>query len=502
MKPSITRVLAGTALVVSGVLGGLVLSSQFEGTGSIRSNDAVAQIKDQPESFTQSPFVAVAERVVPGVVAISTRTDGSDRGRSRTFHPWGDMFDDLFPNDPRQQERAPQRRSQGSGSGFFMHPEDYMEGSGYVLTNNHVVNNATQVTVMLADGRELDAEIVGQDPDTDVAVLKVDPADFDGDVPFLDFGDSDEIRVGDWAVAVGNPFGQLAGSLTVGVISAKGRDDLNIMGGTPNYQDFIQTDASINFGNSGGPLVDIQGRVIGMNTAINAAGQGIGFAIPINMASRVAEELITRGRVVRGYLGIRPQALTPEIAESFDLPSTKGILIGDVVADTPAARGGLETGDVIVELNGESVGDVNAFRLKVADLPVGEEIRIELIRDGKRRTVKVALEERPDTVVASAPSGGGSVDWAGIAVVDLNSREAQRMLDVPEDEGVLVVSVEPDSPAADAGIRPGDVIKEVGNVTIADRADYRAAVEKYEGKKAVAILVKRGDQTLYVGLKP
>jgi Do/DeqQ family serine protease len=505
MKSSLARSLAGVALVFAGVLGGLAVSSQFDLRGILRANDAVADSStaDASNSFIQSPFVAVADRVVPGVVAISTHSEAPARGGGRNFHPWGDMFDDLFPNDPRQPERAPRRQNDGAGSGFFMRHEAYMEGYGYVLTNNHVVNNATEVVILLSDDKKLKAEIVGQDPDTDVAVLKVDPKDYDGDLPFLDFGDSDEIRVGDWAVAVGNPFGQLAGSLTVGVISAKGRDDLNIMGGTPNYQDFIQTDASINFGNSGGPLVDIHGRVIGMNTAINAAGQGIGFAIPINMASKVAEELITNGRVVRGYLGIRPQALTPEIAESFDLPNTNGILIGDVVADTPAARAGLETGDVIVEQTGQEVSAVKAFRLKVAELPVGKQIHTALIREGKRRNVDVELEERPDNVVASVqPGSGGTVEWAGISVVDLDSREAQRMLEGPEEAGVLVVGVGPDSPAAEAGIRPGDVIKEIGNMEIADRGDYRSAVKKYEGKKAVAILVKRGNQTLYVGLKP
>jgi serine protease Do len=489
MRSPVVEVIAGATLLGAGLLAGLVRGGTIGGKPAIADSNKPLAVQAM-----ESPFVAVADRVVSGVVAITTKSKGGE-DRSRSFHPWGDMFEDLFPNNPRGERMPTPRRQQGSGSGFFI------DDIGHVLTNNHVIANADRVTVTVADGTEIPAEIVGQDPDTDVAVLRVDPADYPGRLPSLALGDSEEIRVGDWAVAVGNPFGQLAGTLTVGVISAKGRDDLNIMGGTPAFQNFIQTDASINFGNSGGPLVDIHGNVIGVNTAINPAGQGIGFAIPINMAKRIAEELISKGRVVRGYLGIFPQTLTPEIAESFGLSDTEGILIGQVVENTPAEKAGLKTGDVIVKLNGRGVSDVNSFRMEVADQPVGEAIKLEVLRDGKKKQIDVILDERPNAVVARG--GAPQADtWAGLSVDDLDSRRAREFVQDPSEEGVLVVDVEPDSPADDAGIRAGDIIKEIGNVEIADRADYATAVSKYKEKNAVAILLKRGDQTLYVGMKP
>jgi serine protease Do len=503
--PSATRLVAGATLVAAGIVIGLLVSAHLDpGSANLGTASALAG----PESSaahseagaSSSPFVSVAEKVVPAVVAISTRAEVEDSGMRRFQHPWEELFDfeDLFPNNPRRRDddQERRRRNQGAGSGFLLDP------AGHIMTNNHVVRQADEVTVRLADGTELEAEVIGQDPETDVAVVKIEPGDFAGKLPSLEMGDSDRIRVGDWAVAVGNPFGQLQGSLTVGVISATGRSDLNIMGGTPTYQSFIQTDASINFGNSGGPLVDIYGRVIGMNTAINPMGQGIGFAIPINMALKVADELIEKGRVVRGYLGIRPQALTPEIAAGFDLEGVEGVLIAEVVPDTPAADGGLETGDVITKLNGADVADVNDFRMRVAEQGVGEAIELEVLRDGKRKGFEIVLAERPTSFT---PAGAAQEDedaWAGMRVEELEPDRARRLFDDSEVEGILVVDVEPGSAADDAGIRPGDVIKEIGNVEITDRGDYGAAVEKYRDKKAVAILLRRGNQTLYVGLKP
>jgi serine protease Do len=506
MKTPVIRALAGVALVGAGIAAGLVLSLQVElGPASVSKSRAHAdnQTAIAPGEVAESPFVAVADRVVPGVVAISTT--GASRGgntpRDRA-HPWNDLFDDLFPNDPRgEQPQQPEgrggRRPMGSGSGFIL------DTDGYILTNNHVINGADEVTVLMWDGTELKAEIIGQDPATDVALIKVDPKSHDGVLPTLALGNSDNIRVGDWALAIGNPFGQLAGSLTVGVISAKGRQDLNIMGGTPAYQDFIQTDASINFGNSGGPLVNTRGDVIGVNTAINPAGQGIGFAIPINMVSRIADELRKEGRVVRGYLGILPQALTPELAESLDIPGTDGILIGQVIEGTPADKGGLRRGDVIVKLNDKPLtNDVNAFRVRVADQPVGEKLTMEVLRDGDREKLEVVLEERPDTPIASGPASQEAEGWAGLSVDSLDSTRGRRLLEGDTDSGVLVVGVEPGSAADEAGIRAGDIIKEIGNVEVESLRDYGQAVDKYESKKAVAVLLRRGEQTLYVGLKP
>jgi Do/DeqQ family serine protease len=509
MASPVRRFLLASTLIAAGLAAGLVLSWQVD-FGGASAGKSVAMAENRTAggasamlAVPESPFVAVAERVVPAVVAISTETKREGRGRP-SFHPWGDMFDDLFPNNPRgdNEERTPRMpRQEGAGSGFVM------DTDGYIMTNNHVVNNAEKVTVRMSDGEELEAEVIGQDPETDVALIKVDPKQYKkGKLPALEIGDSEGIRVGDWAIAVGNPFGQLAGTMTVGVVSAKGRQDLNIMGGTPQYQDFIQTDASINFGNSGGPLVDVHGRVIGVNTAINPAGQGIGFAIPINMASRIADQLKKSGRVVRGYLGIYPQALTPELAESLDAPVEEGIIISQMEDDTPAARAGLHQGDLILEMNGAKVGsDVNAFRMKVADMAVGETIAMTVFRDGQRKKVNVVLGERPNAQVASARGGGRdeAESWAGLTVEEIRANPTdRRSLAVEPEEGVVVVEVEPDSPADDAGIREGDVIKEVGNVEIAGIRDYRSAVEKYSEKKAVALLIKRGDQTLYVGIKP
>ena len=496
----IARILTATGLIGAGLLAGLVLSMQVEVGGARASKtQAVADEHSSSTMLMESPFVAVADRVVPGTVAISTQTERGGGGGGRGFQPFGDMFDDPFPDNPREERQENNRRRPGgSGTGFFL------DRDGYVMTNNHVIANAEKVTVTTSTGQRIEARIIGQDPETDVALLKIDPDDHDGPIPALELGDSENIRVGDWAIAVGNPFGQLAGSVTVGVISAKGRQDLSIMGGTPAYQNFIQTDASINFGNSGGPLVNAKSQVIGVNTAINPSGQGIGFAIPINMAARIADQLKTDGRVVRGYLGIYPQELTPEVAESLDIPGTEGILIGNVLEDTPADAAGLERGDVIVRLNGRKLDDdVNGFRLMVAEQAVGESIQLDVIRDGREREIEVILAERPDAITAVAPGRDEEEGetWAGLRVEDMDSRESRRLSDF-DDEGVVVTRVDPDSPADEAGIVRGDIVKEIGNVEISDLGDYRRAVKKYEDKRAVAVLLKRGDQTLYVGVKP
>jgi serine protease Do len=452
----------------------------------------------------KSPFRAVADQVMPAVVSITA---------SRTFqHPEienDNPLEDLFRFYPRGRGMGREFEVPGAGSGFVVSPD------GYVLTNNHVINEAGEIEVMLPGENEpYPAEIVGQDPSTDLALLKIDPKG--RELSHLEFGDSDEIGVGDWAIAIGNPLGQLAGSLTVGVISAKGRSDLNIQGGSPRYQDFLQTDAAINFGNSGGPLVDIHGRVIGVNTAINASGQNIGFTIPINLAARIYEQLRENGRVIRGYLGVRMRSLTPEIAAGRDMEITHGVIVEEVVPGTPAERGGVEVGDIIVEFNGEPIEQDRDLQFKVAESEVGSEAEVVVFRDGDHRTLTVVLEEfREDAVLASAPTGSGDRSvaegetWLGITAKSLDEtgddrvEELREAFDIREDRGVLVVDVEPGSAAERGRLRAGDVIVEIVNTPVEDLEDFSAAARRYrERTKPIALLIRRGEMTSYITIDP
>jgi serine protease Do len=448
----------------------------------------------------QSPFAAVAEAVMPAVVSITT-TKPFTHPDIAGDDPGDDLFR-FFPHDrrlPGQQFEIP-----SSGSGFLVSDE------GYVLTNNHVVADATEVEVLLPDeNQSRKAEIVGLDPSTDLAVLKIDVSD--REVNFLQFADSDEVRVGDWAIAIGNPLGELAGSLTVGVISAKGRSDLNIQGGAPRYQDFLQTDAAINFGNSGGPLVDIHGRVIGINTAINASGQNIGFTIPINLASHIYDEIRQHGRVIRGYLGVRMRTLTPELAEGRDLEVDRGALIVEVRPDTPAERGGLQVGDVVVEFGGQPIREDRDLQFRVADAKVGSTAELKILRDGKERRLEVTLAELPeDQVLAAAdtvPPTGET--WLGIRAADVadeSNPEVGRLRDtfgVTQDSGVIVLSVEKGSAADAARLQPGDVIVEVVNTPIDTLDDFVRVSERYRDRtKPIALLVRRGEMTSYLTIDP
>lgn len=439
-----------------------------------------------------SPFVRVADAVMPAVVSIRT---------SSTFeHPRisGDL--DRFFRGEGGMERP------GAGSGFIIGAD------GYVLTNNHVVTGADEIFVELfGSGETFPAAVVGQDPGTDLALLKIDPAG--RELPVVRFADSDALRVGDWAVAIGNPLGELASSLTVGVISAKGRSDLVIQGANLLYQDFLQTDAAINFGNSGGPLLDIHGRVIGVNTAINAAGQNIGFTIPSNLAVRVARQLRDEGRVVRGYLGVLMQNLTPELAEGRDLDIDSGVLVEEVRADTPAEAAGILRGDVIVSVGGEAIHDSDDLRFTIADSPVGEAVEVVVHREGRDIPLDIVLAERPsENVLARSLSGDVSTDelesWLGMSVAALDAgdprvEELRQAFDIREDRGVIVVDVAPGSPADAARVRPGDVIFEVVTRAIDDVQDFEAARRFYQERtRPIALGVRRGEVTSYISVDP
>ncbi len=528
MLRSVKYALIGLTLISIGVVAGLVLSTALPdgvprstiGLAAPESAPNRAAPGDRPYEVPQSllphgedgmapltsPFTEVARKVVPAVVSVESRRMIS---HPPLTGPHQDLFRRFLP-DPGQGGDPGEGRDgddggddqievPSSGSGFIIDP------AGYILTNDHVVTDSDGLTVHLADGRTFDAFLVGTDPGTDVAVVKVDVPGNGKPLPSLPLGDSDEVRVGDWAIAVGNPLGELEGTLTVGVVSAKGRKDLRIAGGGPVYQDFIQTDASINFGNSGGPLVNVRGEVIGINSAINPTGQGLGFAIPINMARKVGIELIRTGTVRRGYLGIGPEDVTDDIRKGWDMNNLKGILVGSVADDTPASKSGLKPGDVIVDFNDKPVTDVSDFRVLVAESGVGVDVPVHFLRDGKDHSIHVVLEERPDTPDPPVPHEeqlpGAEGPWLGATVQDVTGKLAKDYA-LSVSRGPLVTGVADGSPADRGGLREGDVILEVNRRRVEDTASLQQELEQVEktGKPAV-LLVQRGTTTTFVAIR-
>jgi serine protease Do len=434
-----------------------------------------------------SPFAQVAQVVGPAVVYIEVRKDGE----APSAGPYGGFFEDFIPRGHGAQPPS-------AGSGFVM------DDQGHVMTNNHVIDGAQEVYATFLNGERYLCEIVGQDPRTDIAVLRVAEASrTGGPFPNLILGDSDEIFIGDWAIAVGSPFGaQLAGSVTVGVISAKGRSNLNIMGADIDLQDFIQTDASINFGNSGGPLVNIRGEVIGVNTALNTQGQGIGFAVPVNLAASVAYDLIRYGRVRRGYLGVRPVQLTREIAEGKDWDVHQGILITLVEEGSPAEQSGLRENDVLLEFDNRPVSRVSQFRILVAGTPIGKEVGMKVYRDGEYLDLKVKLGEFEEpVVVAEVPA---TLHWLGMVVEDAGSPSVQGRFDLGANpQGVVITEVEEGGPAAEKGLEAGSQILEIVNQEIRNLDDYeRLRQDLRDRTKPITLKIKEGGMVRYVVVQP
>jgi Do/DeqQ family serine protease len=457
----------------------------------------VQQDEAKPSPYQLTPdghsiFSQVAAQVRPAVVFIRTeRVYGDTSDRTERFSPF-EFFRDMMPDYDRN------RRIPGGGSGFFI------DRDGHILTNYHVIKDADKISVILGDELDQDeyrAEIIGYDRHTDIAVIQVDK---DLSRAVVDLGDSDKMLIGDWVMAVGTPFGELAGTVTVGVVSAKGRTDLRIVNGLADYQDYIQTDASINFGNSGGPLVNLRGEAIGINTAINPSGQGIGFAIPINMAKRVINQIIAEGRVQYGFIGIILDELNKTLAKGLGLEVERGIYVREVRSGTPAERAGLQHGDVIIEFDGKPVRDDQRFRLMVGSTPVGSTVPMVIVRDNKEIDLDISIAERPDDqVLAAAEPESGS--WLGLRVDDLNSSWAREQLSRSErqGEGVVVVDVENNSAADRAGIKPGDIILEVYSFSVSDLRSYVEIADKLkERKEPIAFLVKRGRNSTYIPVLP
>jgi serine protease Do len=396
------------------------------------------------------------------------------------------FFGGQFQRGPRQQ------RERGLGSGVIVSPD------GYILTNNHVIDEATDIKVMLADKRQFPGKVVGADPKTDVAVVKIEAAG----LPAITLGDSSKLQVGDYAFAIGNPFG-VGETATMGIISATGRNGLDI----EDYEDFIQTDAAINPGNSGGALLNARGELIGVNTAILSGGsggnQGIGFAIPINMAKRVMDEILKHGKVVRGYIGVGIQEVTPDLAKAFNVPAEKGALVGNVEPNSPGAKAGLQRGDVITELDGQPISGPNDLRLRVGGMAPGTTVRLKVSRNGESRDVSLALGEAPaGKGPGNAPGGSPeNTTMRGVQVDELTADVRQQLGLSSDVKGVAVTNVSDASPAADAGLQRGDVIEQVNRQPVNSVADYERLIRQ-AGKQALVLLVNRGGNTTFVVVEP
>ncbi|MEJ2695176.1 MAG: DegQ family serine endoprotease [Candidatus Sulfobium sp.] len=419
-------------------------------------------------------FAELAERVNPAVVNISTDTTVRVPGG-----PFSQFFGPFFGQMPDRE-----MKQKSLGSGFII------DSDGFILTNNHVVAGAQEIKVKLADGREYKAKVVGRDPKTDLALIKI--SSMFKNLPTLPLGNSDKMKVGDWVLAIGNPFG-LGHTVTQGIISATGR----VIGSGP-YDNFLQTDAPINPGNSGGPLVNLEGQVIGINSAIIASGQGIGFAIPSNMAKQIVSQLKTKGKVVRGWIGVSIQTVTPAIAQAFGLKNDKGALVAEAVPNGPAQAAGIKQGDVIVSFNGKTINRMSDLPFIVAETPVGKTVPVTVVRNGKELTLNIKIAEMPQGQAAGGTPA--PAERLGLTISNITP-QIRNEFGLTDTSGVLVVNVSQGSLAADAGIQPGDIIKEVNRMPVKDVSDYESAIRKWEKNKPLLLLIKRKGQTFFVSIK-
>jgi serine protease Do len=449
---------------------------------------------------TGKAFASVARKVSPSVVFIQVESIEETRGSSGFTSPFSDelfrhFFGDSFPGFGGERQRGQRKRKVGQGSGFVFSLDDgVFRDRAYILTNNHVIDGAERITVTFEDGRELEAAVKGTDPQSDIAVLEVEARD----VSALGLGDSDRLEVGEWVVAIGNPFG-LSHTLTAGVVSAKGRTSLGIN----DYEDFIQTDAAINPGNSGGPLVNLDGEVVGINTAIfsrSGGYMGVGFAIPINMARGVATQLLQGGEVSRGYLGVAIQELTPELADSLDLQGRQGVLVAQITEDSPADKGGLRQGDLIVRYQGKAVDDAGGFRNRISLTPPDTRAELVVVRGGREKTMQVRIGRLEDQVALEQEVSTAAADELGINVQGMTAELAEKLGARPG-EGVVVTRVRRGSVASMAGIEPGSVILQVNKQPVNTAGQFASLVNTAGEARRVLLLVSRRGATQYIVLR-
>jgi len=474
-----------TAVAIFFLFAGLLLASPLQLTKPVAAGDArpMAQdtgpIQGPPGSFAD--LVQKQGSTVVNIKVTKIEKAGFPKEFSSPEGPYGDLFRHFFRGMPQPPEAY---RMQGAGSGVIISRD------GYIVTNHHVVEGAKDITVTLADRQEYKARIVGRDPKTDLAVLKIDPKET---LTEATLGNSEQLKVGDWVLAIGNPFG-LSNTVTAGIVSAKGR----IIGAGP-YDDFIQTDAPINPGNSGGPLFNMKGEVVGINTAIVPNGQGIGFAIPVSVAKPLIPQLISKGEVTRGYIGVSIQAITPELAKAMNLKEAKGALVSDVVPGSPADKGGMKQGDVIIAFNQKNIDGPRDLSSWVAQTAVGQEAKVIILRDGNEKQLTLRIEKvasEKAKAEKSAPSDQGK--W-GLGLEDLNP-QMKGFLNPKSSDGVMVANVQPGSPADQAGIRPGDILLSVNRQPAHSAKEAVEAISKAKDSDSLLLLLRREEGTFFAAL--
>lgn len=501
------RLVFSAFLLFVGVIVGVVLVTEFN---SVPNGRATGGLVEQEKEVLAPPparetidtrgtrgdqtFVAVSKAVTPAVVNIAATRNGGGEGDSR--FPFQDpLFKRFFGDDFfRSPDKPKRRKSEGLGSGVIIEPD------GLIVTNYHVIENADEIVVLLADKREFSGEIVGTDPKSDLALIRIK-----GDnLPTIPWGDSSKLQVGEYVLAIGSPFG-FTQTVTMGIVSAIGRADI----GLANYEDFIQTDAAINPGNSGGAMVNVQGELVGINTAIftrSGGYMGIGFAVPSNMAQSVVQSLAEKGEVVRGWLGVAIQEVTAALAQGFGLEEAKGVLISEVMSGSPAEKAGFSRGDVIVAFGDMTITDTNQLRNVVADTGVGEQVPVRIIRNKKALVLEVLIEAQPKDLFVRKQSEiqreRSSTQLGGVAVRNLNEALARQFGLDENARGVVVVSVEPESPASEAGIKGGDLIMEVNRIPVHDIEAYETRLGEAPAGEPILLLIGRKNRTLFLTVTP
>jgi serine protease Do len=511
MDYKLSRPLKGTfaALIAAGVIGVLMLGAPMSGAAAQKVkgenlSDKVVPSLSGKRLANGAPlsFADLVETVSPAVVSVSVEREVPRQMRdfSQQFRNMPESFRRRFaPEGGPGGEGAPPPMARSAGSGFII------DATGYIVTNNHVIdggteNATTKITITMSDGTTLDAKLIGRDPGTDIALLKVEAKQ---DLPYVPFASDDNLRVGDWVIAVGNPFG-LGGSVTAGIVSARGRE----MGRLEStYTDFIQIDASINRGNSGGPTFDLNGKVVGINTLIispSGGNVGIGFAIPANVASDIVDQLKNRGEIVRGYLGVNIQLITEDIAEGMNLESVDGALVAEVAEDSPAEKAGFMSGDVILQVDGKPAKDFRHVTRMVGQLEPGQKIPFKIIREGKNKTIKVKIgkREQPVTLAPEEPEEEAAMAL-GLRLGEVTDDARQRLQADDKLEGVLITEISPVSEAAQKGLRPGDVILRVGNATVRTPSEVSSAIDTARNakQKSVLFFVQTRQARRFVALK-